>query len=87
MHSATISRQSLARLALRRQPIHSSRRFLSSSESQQQEKAQDILASAQKLSGKVFGNVKKFLEPVGEYTGRLFGCVFYFICYIILTFC
>ena len=83
MSSASI-RQSLARLALRRQPIHSSKRF-SSSESQH-EKAQDTLAAAQKFSGKVFESAKKILEPVGEYTGRLFGCVFilfYFI-YIIL---
>jgi len=70
MSSASI-RQSLARLALRRQPIHSSKRF-SSSESQH-EKAQDTLAAAQKFSGKVFENAKKILEPVGEYTGRLFG--------------
>ena len=82
MNSASI-RQSLARLALRRQPIHSSRRF--SSSELQHEKAQDTLAAAQKLSGKVFENAKKFLEPVGEYTGRLFGCVLYFsFCIIIL---
>ena len=82
MNSASI-RQSLTRLALRRQPIHSSRRF--SSSELQHEKAQDTLAAAQKLSGKVFENAKKFLEPVGEYTGRLFGCVFIFsFLYLIL---
>jgi F-type H+-transporting ATPase subunit g len=75
MNSASI-RQSLARLALRRQPIHTSRRF--SSSDAQQEKAQDTLATAQKVSGKVFENVKKFLGPVGEFTGRLFGCMFIF---------
>ena len=80
MNSAPI-RQSLARLALRRQPIHSSRRF--SSSDARQDKAQDTLATAQKLSTKVFENVKKFLEPVGEYTGRLFGCVFLFLFYFI----
>ncbi|KAF8800840.1 hypothetical protein BYT27DRAFT_7148204 [Phlegmacium glaucopus] len=71
MNTASV-RQSLARFALRRQPIHSSKRFASSSESQQK-KAQDALATAQKVSGKVFENVIKFLEPVGEQTGRLFG--------------
>ena len=76
MNPASI-RQSLARLALRRQPIHSSRRF-SSSEAQQ-EKAQDVLATAQKYSSKVFENAKKIFEPVGEYTGRLFGCVCFFL--------
>ena len=75
MNPASI-RQSLARLALRRQAIHTSRRF-SSSEARQ-EKAQDALATVQKLSRKVFENAKKFLEPVGEYSGRLFGCVFIF---------
>ena len=75
MNPASI-RQSLARLALRRQAIHPSRRF-SSSEAPQ-EKAQDALATVQKLSRKVFENAKKFLEPVSEYPGRLFGCVFIF---------
>lgn len=72
MNSASI-RQSLARFALRRQPVHTSRRFASSEA--QQEKAQDTLAAAQKLSAKVFENAKKFLGPAGEYTGRLLGCM------------
>ena len=70
------TRLSLARLALRRQPIHSSKRF-SSSESQHG-KSQDTLAAAQKLSSKVFENAKKILGPIGDYTGRLLGCVFIF---------
>lgn len=72
MNSASI-RQSLVRLALRRQPIRSSKRF-SSSESQHG-KAQDTLS---KLSGKVFENAKRIFEPVSDYTGRLLGCVFIF---------
>ena len=83
MNSAPI-RQSLARLALRRQPIHSSRRF--SSSDARQDKTQDTLATAQKFSTKVFENVKKFLEPVGEYTGRLFGCVFLFFSFLSLLY-
>jgi len=67
-------RQSLARFAVRRQPIRSSKRFASSSEAEQK-KAQDTFATVQKISGKVVENAKKFLEPVGEQTGRLFGCV------------
>ena len=74
MNSASI-RQSLARLALRRQPIHSSKRFASSSESQQKQ-GQDALAAAQNISSKLFENAKKFLEPVGVQTGRLLGCAF-----------
>ena len=76
MNSVSI-RQSLARFAIRRQPIHTPKRFASSSESQKK-KAEDALATAQKISGKVFENAKKFLEPVGEQTGRLLGCVFIF---------
>lgn len=79
-------RQSLARLALRRQPIHSSRRF-SSSESQHG-KTQDTLAAAQKLSSKVFENAKKFLGPIGDYTGRLLGCEFIFpVIFIFICWC
>ena len=74
MNSASI-RQPLARFALRRQPIQSSKRFASSSE---QKGAQDALATVQKLSGKAFESAKKFLQPVGEQTGRLLGCVFIF---------
>jgi hypothetical protein len=77
MNSVSI-RQSLARLALRRQPIRSSKRFASSSESQQKQ-GQDALAAAQNISGKVFENAKKFLEPIGEQTGRLLGCAFIYL--------
>ena len=72
-------RQSLARLALRRQPIHS-KRFASSSEAEQK-KGPDALAAAQKISGKVFESAKKCLEPVSKQAGLLFGCVFIiFLC-------
>ncbi|CAA7265698.1 unnamed protein product [Cyclocybe aegerita] len=71
MLPASTLRHSLTRQTLRQRTL-ASRRF-ASTESTTQQKAQDVLAAAQKNASKAFESAKKLLEPLGEKAGQLLG--------------